>query len=248
MAVGVAKHATTKAATWLSRDGLTWVERGQADFPDAFTAVTFNGTDFYAFGSAPTTLWKSSDGSHWDEIALPETGGGELGTFNAFTGSSVSEATSVGSTMYAAGDATVTNGDIACICVVAWRSTNGTDWSQSVAVPNDSLHAFAASPSLALVVSSGSNIGRALRVSTDFDTWAPAPVTLPDGGGYLDATGHAKTIVAVGYGRGDLGVASSLVYDGQDWLQASIDADTLAPAEQVTWVRPIRGSRYQSWR
>ncbi len=98
VAVGVASRATTKAATWLSRDGLTWVERGQADFPDAFTAVTFNGTDFYAFGSAPTTLWKSTDGSHWDEVALPETGGGELGSFNAFTGSSVSEASSVGST------------------------------------------------------------------------------------------------------------------------------------------------------
>jgi hypothetical protein len=40
-------------------------------------------------------------------VELP-TFGGELGTFDAFTGGRVAEATSAGGTMFAAGEATVT--------------------------------------------------------------------------------------------------------------------------------------------
>ena len=236
IAVGVAKHAREKAAVWASRTGLTWVEVGQTNFPRSFDAVTFDGSDFFAFGSAPTTVWKSNGTQKWQQVELPQTGGGELGSFNAFTGGTVSEATTTGGQMYAAGAAAVTNGDIACAsCVAAWRSENGTDWNQSVVVMDDSLRAFAAIPGLALVVMSGQNLGRALRMSTDFDEWTAPPVTLPDGGGYLDATGDGERIVAVGYGRNDLGVASALVADGQEWSQVSIDADTFAPAEQVAW-------------
>jgi hypothetical protein len=236
IAVGASKAAAKEtAATWVSANGLRWIGVGQANFPDAFDAVTFNGTDFYAFGSAPTTLWKSADGNHWTQVDLPQTAGGELGTFNAFTGSSVSEASSVGSKMYAAGDATTVSGDIACTCVSAWQSANGTDWTQSTVAQDDSFQAFAAVPDMALVIANGSYIGQAPRASTDFESWNNPEIDLAEGSGYLGAAAGTNRIVAVGYGGDSKDIPISLVWDGSTWSGSSIGGGTGGPAEQVAW-------------
>jgi hypothetical protein len=237
VAVGVATHATTKAATWLSRDGLTWVERGQANFPEAFNAVTYNGADFYAFASAPTTVWKSADANHWDQVDLPVSGG-ELGGGTAFEGSSVVDATSAHDTMYAAGFAGLIGGDIVCDnCVGMWRSQNGTDWSQTQPFEDDSFQSFAVIPDMALVIANGTYIGQALRASSDFDTWAPPDIDLAEGSGYLDtaAASNDQIIVAVGYAGEDYDIPISLVWDGSKWSGTSIEEGAGAPAEQVTF-------------
>ncbi len=130
----------------------------------------------------------------------------------------------------------MTGGDIACNCVAAWRSGDGTDWTQSVALEDDSFNAFAALPDMALMIAYGTYIGQAVRVSTDFDTWAKPNIDLAEGSGYLDAAASKDRIVAVGYAGDTYDIPISLFWDGSTWSGSSIgDGAGGAPAEQVAW-------------
>jgi len=234
------RNNKTHGRVWTSLDGLAWTAQQDAAFAGlSLEAITYNGSQFYAFASAPTTLWHSADGSAWQEVDLPLVGNGELGSWNAFNGSAVLDATSVGSTMFAAGEASVTGGDIACdgTCVAAWRSTNGTDWNQSVIVDGDSFQTFASMPGLSVAVTHGSYIGKSVWSSTDFDTWAHPDTAIPEGDGFLDAASDGSRIVLVGYGsttEDDYGAAVGLVTNGSGWDVVSID-ESSGPAEQLTW-------------
>ena len=72
-------------------------------------------------------------------------------------------------------------------------------------------------------------IGQAVRVSTDFDTWAKPNVDLAEGSGYLDAAASKDRIVAVGYAGDDLDIPISLFWDGSTWSGSSIDDGAAAP-------------------
>ena len=236
VAVGWSRHSgSTTGRVWTSPDGLSWTAQPDDAFTDlSFGAVAYSGGTFYAFASAPTTVWKSADGASWEQVELPESGG-ELGTFNAFTGGSVMEATSAGGQVYAAGEAQVHSGDIGCNCVSAWRSADGTDWTQSIALEDDSFYAFAALPDLALVIGYGNYIGQALRVSTDFESWSVPEAGLAEGSGYLDATASDDRIVAVGYWGDQYDIPISLAWNGSIWLGGSFDESAGVPADLVTW-------------
>ena len=83
------RNGSTRGRVWTSLDGQAWKAQPDSSFAGlSLQAVTYNGSEFYAFASAPTTVWHSADGSAWQKVLLP-TAGGELGTFDAFTGGSV---------------------------------------------------------------------------------------------------------------------------------------------------------------
>ena len=232
------RSGNTRGRVWTSTDGRSWTAAPDTAFAGlTLEAVTHSGTAFYAFASAPTSVWRSSNGTSWQRVNLPEAGG-ELGTFNAFTGGSVIDATADGGTMYAAGETTLHGGDIACdgTCVAVWRSTNGTDWDSSIVVDGDVFGTFAVRPGLALVITYGNYIGQGPWYSTDFDSWsAPPGVELGEGSGLLDAASDGSRIVAVGY-AGDLyDEAIALVTDGNNWTIVPIDSTAGSPAEQVAW-------------
>ena len=156
--------------------------------------------------------------------------------------------------MFAAGETTVTGGDIACneTCVAAWQSSNGTDWSQSVVVDGNLSNTFASMPGLSVAVTHGSYIGKSIWSSTDFDTWAHPDTQIPEGDGFLDAVSDGQRIVLVGYGptsNDDYGQATALVSEGSSWTVATIDATSGVPADLVTWIggRFVALGRQMSW-
>jgi hypothetical protein len=151
-----------------------------------------------------------------------------------FEGSHVSDATSVGGTIYAGGDASVVGGDIACSCVGTWRSDDGIDWAASQPSMDDSFQAFAAKPKLTLVITDGGYIGRGLWYSTNFFDWDKPDIDVGESMGFLDATSDGQRIVAVGYGGEEFEEAVALVTDGSKWSTVTIDS-SFPPAEQVAW-------------
>jgi hypothetical protein len=229
------RNGNTRGRVWTSADGLSWQAQPAAAFAGrTLEAVTYSGSHFYAWASPSTTLWRSVDGASWEQVVLPDLGGGELGSFNAFNGSYVSDATAVGATLYAAGDAGVTGGDIACNCVNVWRSVNGTDWDTSTVYEDDSFMAFAAMPEIVLLITYGNYIGQGLRYSADFQTWTEPDLDLGESSGLLDAASDGQRIVAVGYAGEEFNDALALVTDGSTWTTWVIE-DAAGPAEQLTW-------------
>jgi hypothetical protein len=231
------RNGNTRGRVWTSADGLAWKAEPDAAFAGlSLNSVTYNGSQFYAFASAPTSVWRSANGSAWQKVNLP-TFGGEIGTFDAFTDASVVDSSSVGPTMFAAGEATSTGGDIACdgTCVVAWRSGNGTEWSPSRVVDGDSFQTLGSMPGLTVVVTLGSYIGKAVWSSTDFDTWSRQTTGIPESDGFLDAASDGQRIVLVGYGpteSDDYGKPVALVTNGSSWDLVSM-GEASGPAEQV---------------
>lgn len=229
------RNSNTRGRVWTSTDGVSWQAQPDAAFAGrTLEAVTYNGTDFYAFASPQTSLWRSADGTSWQEVDLPLISEGELGSWTAFNGSYVSDATAVGATMYAAGDASVMGGDIACSCVNVWRSVNGTDWDSSTVYEDDSFMAFAATPEIVLVITYGNYIGQGLRYTADFQTWTEPDPGLGEGSGLLDAVSDGQRIVTVGYTGDEYETAIAVVTDGSIWTTSLIE-DAAGPAEQLTY-------------
>lgn len=231
----------TNGRIWKSTNGEDWVAQPDAAFAGlTLEALTYNGTDFFAFASAPTTVWKSADGAAWQHVPI-SVFGGELGEFDAFTGGYVSEAATSDAYLYGAGGTTVFAGDIACNCVAAWRSTDGIDWAQSIVVEDDTFLDMAVlpgangAPDLTFVITYGTYIGQGFRYSTDFDTWQEPGFTLDEGSGLLDVAHDGQHLVAVGYAGENYDEAIAMVTDGTTWSTGSIDATIGGPAEQVTW-------------
>jgi hypothetical protein len=219
---------------WTSSDGRAWAAQPDSGFAGlTLEAVTNDGTDFYAWASPRTSLWRSRDGSAWQQVDLP-VGGGELGVGTVFDGSHVSDATAVDGTIYAGGGASVVGGDIACDCVGTWRSENGVDWEASQPSMEDTFQAFAAKPNLLLVIMAGGYIGRGLWYSTNFFDWAEPDLQVDESMGFLDATSDGQRIVAVGYGGDEFDQAVALVTDGSTWTVQTIGSG-FPPAEQVAW-------------
>jgi hypothetical protein len=236
VAVGWSRSGgATTARVWTSADGLDWTAQPDDAFEGiSFGAVAYSGTNFYAFASAPTTVWKSADGRSWQQIELP-VAGGELGGGNVFEGGTIEDAASVGGRVYAAGGATLVGGDIACNCVAVWRSHSDSEWDQAEVSDDDTFNAFAVVPDMILVINHGNYIGQSLRSSPDYDTWTAPDAALAEGSGYLDAAASDDRIVAVGYWGPDYDIPISLVWNGSIWLGTSFDEHVGAPAEQVAF-------------
>lgn len=232
------RNGNSRGRVWTSADGTTWAAQPDGAFAGhPLQAVAHNGADFYAFGAAPASVWRSPDGQTWQTVELPDEGGGELGSWNAFTGGLVNDATTSAGVMYAAGETSVTGGDIACDCAALWRSADGTNWQQSTVSPPDSFSvvAVAGTPPFAVAIGNRTHVGDAVMYTSDFDTWTAADPGLEDDWGFLDAAADASRVVAVGWSN-DFSEAIALVTDGSDWAVHAIGGG--AVAEQVT---PIAG-------
>jgi hypothetical protein len=234
------RNGNTRGRVWTSSDGLSWQAQPATAFAGlTLEAVTHNGTDFYAFASPSTSLWRSRDGSSWEEVDLPLVVEGEIGSWDAFTGSYVSDAMAIGGTMYVAGETTAIGGDIDCSCVTVWQSDNGVDWNSSTAYEDDVFMAFAATPNVVLVIAYGNYIGQGLRYTTNLaaSEWSEPDVDLREGSGFLDVAADGQRIVAVGYTGDefdDYDVALAMVTDGSTWTVNTIDATSGVPADLVT--------------
>jgi hypothetical protein len=235
VAVGSSRrNGNTQGRVWTSADGMTWTAQPDASFAGhPLLAVAHNGSDFYAFGTAPASVSRSADGQAWQMVDLPDVGGGELGSWTAFSGGLVNDATTSAGVMYAAGETSVTGGDIVCECAALWRSTNGTDWQQSTVNQPDHFNtiAVAGTPPFAVAIGNRSYIGDAVMYTSDFDTWNAVGPGIGEDGGFLDAAADATRAVAVGW-RNAFSEAIALVTDGSTWTVHAIANG--AVAEQVT--------------